>query len=419
LPRIAKELGPLEVKRLTAPGYHAVGKVPGLMLQITKSGTRSWVLRASVGDKRREIGLGPYPSVSLADAHRKAQEKRDEIAAGIDPVVKRKTDRQALRQQQEEEKQLAWTFRRCAEKLIDAKRPGWRNAKHAQQWENTLATYAYPVIGDMLVRDISVRHIMQIVEPYWTSKNETINRVRNRLEQVLDWAAVQGYREQANPARWRGCLDKLLPKPSDVAPVEHHPALPAAELFGFMKRLRAKHGMSAHCLEFVVLTVCRSGAARLATWDEIDWKARVWNIPADEGRKMERPLRVPLSPPALALLKSLPRADCTNIIFPNRKGEPLSDMAMTKLMRDMGVNAVPHGFRSTFSSWVASSTHYPEEVREMALGHAIGDDTVAAYQRSDLFAKRLRLMADWAAFIDTEPIKEDDIADVVPILSSS
>jgi integrase len=417
MPRIAKELTALEVRRLTAPGDHAVGKVSGLLLQVTRFGSRSWLLRISVAGKRREIGLGAYPAVPLALAQEKAQalrdplalaqEKaqalRDEIISGTDPVAQRKVNREALREQHAAEKRLAWTFRRCAEKFVEMKRPGWRNAKHAQQWENTLATYAYPLIGDLTVSRIGVEHLMQIVEPHWTTKNETINRVRNRVEQVLDWAAVHGYREQPNPARWRGCLDKLLPKPSDVAPVEHHPALPAEGMNKFLQQLRGVPGMSARCLEFVVFTACRSGAARLATWDEIDWDNRVWNIPAEKGRKMKRPLRVPLSGPALALLKSLRGGERGAIIFPGKAGQPLSDMALTEVMRNMKVDAVPHGFRSTFSSWAASSTGYPSEVREMALGHTVGSDTVRAYQRDDLFLKRIAMMADWAAFIERAP----------------
>ncbi|MGX4643479.1 tyrosine-type recombinase/integrase [Massilia sp. SYSU DXS3249] len=406
MPRVAKELSALEVRRLTTPGYHSVGGVPGLLLQVMESGSRSWVLRVMVAGKRREIGLGSYPAVSLALAREKAQAMRDEIAAGTDPVSKRKSNRQALHEQQEAEKRLAWTFYRCAEKFIDVKKPGWRNAKHAQQWHNTLASYAYPLIGDMAVASIRVEHIMQVVEPHWTTKNETMNRVRNRIEQVLDWAAVHGYREQVNPARWRGCIDKLLPKPSDVAPVEHHPAMPAEGMYEFMRRLRAITGVSARCLEFVVLTACRSGAARLATWDEIDWKNRVWNIPAEPGRKMKRPLRVPLSDPAIALLKSVPQGEGEALIFPHKKGQPLSDMALTELMRGMALDAVPHGFRSTFSSWAASSTAYPSEVREMALGHTVGSDTVRAYQRDDLFVKRVSMMADWAAFINASPHTE-------------
>jgi integrase len=404
MPRIAKELGPLEVKRLTTPGYHQVGGVPGLTLQVSHAGTKSWLLRVIVGTKRREIGLGSYPGVGVALAREKAQQVRDDIVAGIDPVAQRAQARQNIIQQQLEEKALDWTFRRCAESYIKAKAPGWRSAKHAQQWENTLETYAYPVIGDMLVRHVNIGHVMTIIEPHWATKNETIDRVRNRIELVLDWATVRKYRTGDNPARWKGNLDKAgLADRKVVGKVTGHRALAAADLYGFMAILRGLEGTGARCLEFVVLTACRSGEARLATWQEIDADTNTWSIPG-ERMKSGRPHRVPLSDEVMALLEALPRVDGETLIFPGaRKGKPLSDMTMTKVMRDMGVDAVPHGFRATFSSWCASSTAYPFEVREMALAHAVGDGTVAAYQRSDLFDKRRNLMADWAKFIDTAP----------------
>lgn len=403
MPRIARELTAIEVRRLTNVGYHAVGKVAGLYLQISKTGSRSWILRIMVGGKRRDIGLGAYPAVPLALAHEKAQAHRDDVAAGIDPVSQRVSNREALRAQHEEERRIAWTFQRCAEKFIELKRPGWRNAKHAQQWENTLATYAYPTLGKMPIRAIKVEHIMLVIEPFWTTKNETINRVRNRIEQVLDWAAVHGYREQSNPARWRGCIDKILPKPSTVAPVKHQRALASSDMHAFMCQLRKIPGNSARCLEFVVLTACRSGAARLATWREIDLKGRVWHIPDAVGRKMGRTLRVPLSASAIKLLEAQMRDKDDDYVFPGPKGLALSDMALLEVMRGLELSEVPHGFRSTFSSWVASSTSYPSEVREMALGHTVGSDTERAYQRDDLFQKRRELMADWASFIELAP----------------
>ena len=403
MPRIAKELGPLKVKRLNAPGYHPVGGVPGLTLQVSPAGTKSWLLRVIVGTKRREIGLGSYPGVGVALAREKAQQVRDDIVAGIDPVAQRAQARQNIIQQQLEEKALDWTFRRCAEAYIKARSPGWRNAKHAQQWDNTLETYAYPSIGDMLVRHVNIGHVTAIIEPHWTTKNETMNRVRNRIELVLDWATARKYRTGDNPARWKGNLDKMLAERSKVAPVVGHRALDAADLNGFVEILRGIDSMGARCLEFVILTACRSGEARLATWEEIDTEGKTWNIPG-ERMKSGRPHRVPLSDEVMALLAALPRVADETLIFPGtRKGKPLSDMTMTKVMRDMGVDAVPHGFRATFSSWCASSTAYPTEVREMALAHAIGDGTVAAYQRSDLFDKRRNLMADWAKFINTVP----------------
>ena len=409
MPRVAKELSPIEIRRKTAPGYHAVGRVPGLILQVSPSGTKSWLLRVKVGDKRREIGLGAYPGVGLALAHEKAQQVRDEIVEGVDPVAKRAAGRQAIVEQQINEKALDWTFRRCAEAYIKAKAPGWRNEKHGQQWVNTLATYVYPTIGDLLVRNINIGHVTAIIEPHWATKNETINRVRNRIELVLDWATVRKYRTGDNPARFKGNLDKLLSDRKIVGAVTAHRALDAAEAYAFVERLRKLEGIGARALEFVILTACRSGEARLATWTEIDLATRTWNIPGIR-MKSGRPHRVPLSEEVIQLLEALPRLEGEALLFPGRlAGKPISDMTMTKVMRDMAVDAVPHGFRATFSSWTASSTAYPSDVREMALAHAIGDGTVAAYQRSDLFDKRRNLMADWAKFINTAPVVADNV----------
>ena len=413
MPRIAQELGPLQIKKkkeLQLPGYHPVGGVAGLNLQVSDAGNKSWVMRCTVGGKRREIGLGAYPGVGLALAREKAQQVRDEIVAGIDPVAQRLVNRQSIVQAQLEEKAMQWTFRACAEAYIKAKSPGWKNVKHASQWTNTLETYVYPTIGDMLVRSINIGHVTAIIEPYWATKNETISRVRNRIELVLDWATVRKYRSGDNPARWKGNLDKAgLADRSVVGKVTGHRALPAAKLFGFMEELRKLKGYGPRCLEFVVLTACRSGEARLAQWSEFDMAEKTWNIPG-ERMKSGRPHRVPLSDEVIALLTGLERMKGTELLFPGKKeGSPISDMTMTKIMRDMGVDAVPHGFRATFSSWTASSTAYPFEVREMALAHAIGDGTVAAYQRSDLFEKRRNLMADWAKFTNTAPIVGDNV----------
>ena len=409
MPRIAKQLGPLEIKRLEEPGYHTVGGVAGLMLQVSSNRTKSWLLRIKVGDKRREIGLGAYPGVGIALAREKAQQVRDEVVAGVDPVAARALARQSIIQQQIDEKALDWTFRRCAEAYIKAKSSGWRNAKHASQWPNTLETYVYPTIGDLLVRNVTISHICAIVEPHWLTKTETINRVRNRIELVLDWATVRKLRTGDNPARWKGNLDKMLSQRSVVAPVVGHRALDAAVVYEFAQKLRRVEGIGARCLEFVVLTACRSGEARLATWAEIDMATKTWNIPGNR-MKSGRPHRVPLSDEVINLLRVLPRLESSELIFPGRiAGKPISDMTMTKVMRDMRVDAVPHGFRASFSTWCASSTSYPSEVREMALAHAIGDETVGAYQRSDLFDKRRNLMSDWAKFINTEPIVGDNV----------
>jgi integrase len=411
MPKIAKELMPIEVKRLSAVGLHSVGGVAGLMLQISAADTKSWLLRVMVGGKRREIGLGAYSptGVTLALARQKARETRDDIARGIDPVLQRAAARQTIIEKQIEAKALDWTFQRCAEAYIRAKAPGWRNVKHGEQWRNTLATYVYPTIGNLLVRNVGIGHVIGIIEPHWATKNETINRVRNRIELVLDWATVRKLRSGDNPARWKGNLDKLLADRAIVAPVVGHKSMPAGDLFGFVQRLHEVSGTSARCLEFVVLTACRSGEARLATWPEIDVEAKTWAIP---GARMKsgRPHSVPLSDEVVVLLKALPRMEGNALVFPGaRAGKPLSDMSLTATMRRMEVDAVPHGFRSSFSSWCASSTAYPMEVREMALAHAIGDGTVAAYQRSDLFDKRRHLMADWAKFLHTAPLVGDNV----------
>ncbi|UUZ49502.1 integrase arm-type DNA-binding domain-containing protein [Massilia sp. B-10] len=317
MPRVAKELGPLDIKRLTAPGYHAVGVVPGLHLQITKTGSRSWVLRTTVGAKRREIGLGQYPAVGLALAREKAQAAHDQVKDGVDPVEVKAAARRSLIQQQHAAKALAWTFKRCTEKYIEAMAPGWRNDKHTQQWTNTMTTYAFPIIGDLPADHIRIDHVIAVIQPHWLTKNETMNRVHNRIELVLDWAAVMKYRDGDNPARWKGNLDKLLPKRSSVAPVESHAAVAESNLFDFMARLRQVEGISARCLEFVVLTVARSGEARLATWGEIDWSTCTWNIPG--GRmKSGRDHRVPLSAPAITLLRALPRLEGEDLVFPGR-----------------------------------------------------------------------------------------------------
>ncbi len=417
MPKVAKALEPLEIKRITQPGYHSIGHVPGLLLQVAPSGARSWVLRVRVGAKRREIGLGAYPGVTLSDVKVKAQAERDKITKGIDPVFERALARQSILHQQAEHKAMQWTFRKCAEAFIKAKSLEWRSDKHGKQWENTLKTYAYPTIENLTVSQINIGHITEIIEPYWGTKTETISRVRNRIEMVLDWASARKFRTGDNPARWKGNLDMLLANRSKVAPIVSHRSLDAAKVHDFMQVLKTVHGTSARCLEFVVLTACRSGEARLALWSEIDYASKTWSIPG-ERMKSGRPHRVPLSDVVITLLKALPVFEGVGLVFPGRNPEkPLSDMALNKCMRDMGVDAVPHGFRSTFSSWCASSTAYPADVREMALAHAIGDKTVAAYQRSDLFDKRRDLMADWARFVNTEPHEEE--GNVVQLFNAS
>ncbi len=391
--RKAAELGALAVSHITAPGFHFVGGVAGLALQVLPTGGRSWVLRATVAGKRRDMGLGGYPDVRLAEARDAARAAREKIRSGVDPIAERVAAQSALRAA----KGKVMNFETAALAYMKAHEAGWRNAKHAQQWRNSLETYAYPVIGKLLVRDVDLTHVMKILDPIWRTKTETATRLRGRIEQVLDWATVRGYREGQNPARWRGHLDKMLTAPTKVAKVKHHQALPWSEIGKFMKNLRAAEGMGARALEFVILTAARSGEVRGATWAEVNLEAAEWNVPG-ERMKAGKDHRVPLSQPAVALLKALPRMAGTDLVFPAPRGGQLSDMTLTAVLRRMGVPAVPHGFRSTFRDWVSETTNFPREVAEMALAHAIGDKVEAAYRRDDLFPKRVLMMEAWANF---------------------
>lgn len=406
--RIAKPLGALEVKRLAEPGMHAVGTVPGLYLSIKPTGAKSWILRTTIGTKRSDMGLGSYPAVPLADAWERARAALDTIRNGQNPIAERESKKAAV----------PWTFKTCALAYIQTHRPAWKNAKHGQQWENTLETYVYPHFGDKHVKDVETEDVVAAIRAEWSTKNETMVRVRNRIELVLSWAAAQGYRPKGfNPAQWRGHLDQVLPKPSKVNKRQHHEAVPVDGMYDFMQRLNNVEGMSARCLEFTILCACRSGESRGALWSEIDMDAGTWSIPASR-MKAGRPHRIPLSDRALTLLDELPRmvnddGEEIDLVFPGLRGDkPLSDMSLTAAMRRMKLTAVPHGFRSTFTDWVAERTAYPSEVREMALAHAIGNDTEAAYRRGDLFDKRRNLMNEWAAFVMTAPTKGNNVVSI-------
>lgn len=382
------------------PGMHAAGEVTGLYLRVTPSGTaRNWILRAVIGGRRRDMGLGGWPDVSLAEARERARAARRKITEeGIDPIAERTAKRAKLRS--------IPTFKWCAEQTIAAKRPGWKNAKHAEQWENTLATYAFPVIGQMPVDLIGVPDVLAVVTPIWESKTETAKRVRMRIEAVLAWATVAGYREGDNPAQWRGRLEHSLAPPSKIAKVEHHAALPYAEIHDFMLALRAREGIATRALEFAILTAARSGEVRGATWDEIDLEGAVWTIPGDR-MKADKEHRVSLSPRAVALLEALPRVAGSRYVFTAPRGGMLSDMALSAVLRRMKVDAVPHGFRSTFRDWAAEVSSYPGEMAEMALAHTIDSKTEKAYRRGDMLAKRARMMSDWSDYIDSAPATDN------------
>ena len=404
----SKELSALEVGRINEIGYHHVGGVAGLVLQVTKTGSKSWLLRVLVGGKRREIGLGGFPDVTLAGAREKARELREKIRDGIDPVAERQAARNALAAAVAS----AISFQQAAERYIAANETGWKNEKHRHQWTSSLETHVYPKIGKLPVSAIEKEHVISIIEPMWSTLTETASRLRGRIENVLDWATVRGYRKEGeNPARWRGNLEHLLPARNDVQKVVHHSALDYRTVGAFMAALREVEGMGARALEFAILTAARSGEVRGATWNEIDRDAGLWIIP--EGRmKAEKEHTIPLSVEALTLLDSSPRMVGCDLIFPNASNGVLSDMTLTAVIRRMdeastkaggtgwkdraGKTVTAHGFRSTFRDWAGETTAFPREVIEHALAHQLKDKAEAAYQRGTLLEKRRRLMGEWA-----------------------
>jgi integrase len=399
--RTIHRLTPLTVQRLKEPGLYADGG--GLYLQVRAADVRSWIFRYRMNGRKtpRDLGLGSLQDVGLADARQKAADARRLILDGKDPIETRRV----AATQAAAEAAKSMTFEACAKRYIADMTPGWRNEKHAAQWTATLDAYAYPVLGKLPVSAIEVAHVMQVLEPIWKTKPETASRVRGRVEAILGWATVRGYRRGDNPAQWRDRLVNLLPSPKKVRAVEHHAALPYAELGAFMATLRQQEGTAARALEFVILTASRTSEAIGATWREIgDLKAAAWTVPKDRI-KAGREHRVPLSPAAIAILREQQKIGHAPdaFVFPGgKRGRALSTNAMLALLKRMGrTDITPHGFRSTFRDWAAEKTNYPREVAEMALAHAVSDKVEAAYRRGDLFEKRRQLMSDWAAFCDS------------------
>lgn len=416
MPRVAKELSALEVKRLQHPGKlgnatFAVGGVSGLLLQITPNGGRTWILRTSIGNRRREVGLGGFPDVTLAQARDRAREVKDKIRLGIDPVEERK----AARAQLAAASRRGLTFSDAADKYLAAKLNGFKNHKHRQQWQNTLATYAMPELGKMLVDEIAVQDVLRVLQPIWQTKTETAKRLRGRIEAVLSWSTVAGHRTGDNPARWAGNLKELLPAADKVAKKENHPAVQIGDAPRWFAAIRKREGLGARALEFACLTAARSQEVRGATWDEIDLDGAMWIIPATR-MKMEREHRVPLSRQAVTILASLPRFEDSELVFPAPRGGEMSDMTLSAAMKrlhtaDVAAGrpgffdrvskrpAVPHGLRSTFRDWVAERTHFPGDMAEIALAHKVGKAVEAAYRRGDMVEKRRTMMAAWADYL--------------------
>ena len=394
--RRAIALSALAVSRLRRDGFHSVGEVPGLGLHVAGE-ARSWLLRFSFAGRRPEMGLGSFPEVSLALARQKARDARELVRQGINPV----DAKQAARSAATAARAASKTFAECAAKYIEIKSPEWANVKHMGQWRTTIETFANPVIGKLFVQDVDTPHVMAILEPIWKAKTETAVRLRGRLESILDWATVRGYRAGPNPARWKGHLSVMLPAPSKVANAGHHAALPYSEMPDFMARLRAVEGESAQALQFAILTAARSGEVRGAKWREVDFDAKTWTVPA-ERMKAKKPHRVPLPDAAIRLLRARPQENLDDLIFPSsRNGRQLSDMAMTATVRRLQVAAVPHGLaRATFKTWATECTSFRREVIEMALAHTLVNKTEEAYWRGDLFEKRVKVMRAWAEFLD-------------------
>lgn len=396
-----ERLKALAVEKLARkPGMYCDGG--GLWLRVSSPTARSWMFRYMLNRAPHEMGIGKYPEITLAEARQRAAEARRLKALGKDPLAERSAVRAALLA----DAAKAVTFKDAAERYIEAHRAGWRNAKHAAQWEATLATYADPILGSLAVQAIDTGLVLKVLEPIWAKKTETASRLRGRIEAVLDWAKVRGYRHGENPARWRGHLDKLLPARAKVQKVQHHAALAFDGLGKFMVALRAETGTAARALEFAILTAARTGEVIGARWSEIDLGKKIWTVPA-ERMKAGREHRVPLSSRAIAILKTLkPDASgdrqekeiAKSFVFAGAALDtPLSNMAMLMLLRRMGQDDLTaHGFRSTFRDWCAERTSFPSEVAEMALAHSVGDKVEAAYRRGDLFEKRRALMEQWA-----------------------
>ena len=423
MPKVAKELSALEVKRLAHPGrgrnvLFPVGGVAGLVLQVTPTGARTWLLRVMVGGRRREIGLGAFPEIPLAMARDRARGTKDEIRRGIDPVEERKAARAAL----VAARRRGLSFKDAVDRYLGAKESAFSNDKHRAQWRSTLATYAVPELGSMPVQDITVQDVLRVLHPIWETKTETASRLRGRIEAVLSWATVAGHRTGDNPARWAGNLKELLPAASKVAKQDNHPALSLDDAAAWFADLRQRDGMGARALEFLAVTAARSGEVRGAVWNEIDLERGLWTVPAAR-MKMKREHRVPLPPLAVDLLRGLPRAEGAVLVFPAVRGGMLSDMTLSATMRRMheaarsalGADlpedeggyrdprnrrpAVPHGLRSTFRDWIAERTQYPGDMAEVALAHRISNAVEASYRRGDMIEKRRQMMVDWADFL--------------------
>jgi integrase len=427
MPKRIPEMSDKAVRALSKPGFHRVGGVPGLGIKITPSTSKwdplkekrpppvkTWVFRFQLAGQERDMGLGALRDVSLSKAREKSRAAREMVAEGIDPIREAKERLSALAASRASD----ITFKECAESYMKAHEAEWSNAKHRSQWESTLRTYAYPEFGNVYVRDVSKHLVLKVLEPIWTSKNETARRLRTRIYAVLDMAIAKDHRPEPNPARWQGGLKSSLP--AIQRKQRNHPAVPVERIAEFMGQLRQKQGTSARALELLVLTALRSSGVRLATWSEFNLKQKVWTIPA-ERMKAKKVHQVPLSRAAIELINAQPRIEGTDYVFPSsRTNGALSDMALLEMMRELafkdetGQTCVPHGLRSTFTDWCGDYTDWNEDVSEAALAHTIGNATRAAYRRRKALQKRRLVMEEWATFCAT-PYVEPESAEVIEL----
>jgi integrase len=394
MPRYARPLSSRRVQSLKTRGFYCDGG--GLYLQVSRTGSKSWVFRYAIAGRKRDMGLGSLATFTLAEARERARKMRQFVADGIDPIDQRNKTRGTAA--------TALTFRQCAERYVAAHEAGWKNGGKA--WLGSLATYAFPVFGNTAVAEVDLPLVMAAIEPIWTAKPVSANNVRNRIEMVIDWAKARGYRQGENPARWKGHLDTLMPHRKKVAPVVHRAALAYAEVGQFMLDLRTLADVSARVLEFQILTAARSGEVVGARWDEIDMAARVWTIPG-ERMKAGKEHRVPLSDAAMAVLERQAAVCEGEFVFPGRISGPIRIDASMKPIEKLGLRGkvTAHGFRSAFRDWAAEQTNFPREIAEASLAHSVADGSERAYQRGDFLMKRRQIMEAWARYIATPSAK--------------
>jgi len=408
----SKPLSAKRVQRLKAEGRYHDALVPGLYLQVSATGARSWLLRYEVNHRERMMGLGSAAYFSLAQARERSREARRQLADGNDPLQAKRAAKAAAK--------LAaarrLTFREAAQKYYRQHLPSWRSVMHAKQWMRSLEVYAFPVLGDMDVATISKPDVLRVIEPLWSTKTVTMDRVRNRVESVLDWATALGHRpEGTNPARWAGHLDQVFVAVKKIAKPKHFSALPYAQLSAFMATLRRQTGVAAKALELTILTAARSGEVLGARWPEVDFNTKTWTVPA--GRmKGDREHRVPLAPQAVELLRALPREDGNPFVFVGAKaGAGLSAMAFFRLLKRMGRGDITtHGFRSAFSDWASEQTAHSSHAIELSLAHSVGKEAEKAYRRGNMLAKRKQLMEAWGKYCVSKPVlaKADNVVSI-------